>query len=175
MADPALHFDPANPLAELADIIEPELNLPFQLAPGWWLLIILLLLLSGVLIVWLFRRWQFLAARREALLLLKQTDLTRNSAAADINLLLKRLLLHYSPAHPALTASGQQWQQFLQQQLPDISLPDLTPLLYSQTPDTEALQQFFQFARQWLLRFNGTFVQHSSRGQQISEELKADV
>lgn len=147
--------NPVDPLAELADILEPELQLGWQLAPGWWLLIIIITALIAGIAYTFYKKWRFLAAKRQAQLLLQQVDLQHQQAALQINQLIKRVLQHYAPAHPALTASTEQWQRFLQQLQPDIPLPSLTSLLYQATAGTEATQQFYSFTTIWLQKYRG--------------------
>jgi hypothetical protein len=135
-------------LAQLADISEPPLQPGFALAPVWWCLIIALTVTSVYLTWRLYQRWRFFAAKREALTLLEQLA-NADNAASDINLLLKRVLHHYQPAHPALGMTTLQWQCWLaaQQNQP---LPDLTPLLYQADNHADATAQFYQFAKRWL-------------------------
>ncbi|MDX3772912.1 DUF4381 family protein [Chromatiaceae bacterium AAb-1] len=148
--------DNHNPLAELADILEPEIATSWLPAPGWWLLMLLIAGLLTFFGCWLYRRWRFLAARRQAQQLLQQIDLQAADAASQINQLLKRLLLHYHPEQQAvISGSPAQWQHFLQQQQPDITLPPLVSLLYQPQPDADALHRFYQFAVGWLKNFNG--------------------
>jgi len=140
-------------LEQLADISEPTLQLGFELAPAWWFLITLAV--TGLLgLVWFFyRRWRYFAAKRHALTLLSQLA-SQNQAASEINQLLKRVLQHYQPHHPALSMNTEQWQRWLaaQQQLP---LPDLTALLYQAGHNAQACEQFYQFAKTWLSRYRG--------------------
>lgn len=147
--------NPVDPLAELADILEPELQLGWQLAAGWWLLIISGLALVAVIAYRFYKKWRFLAAKRQAQLLLQQIDLQNHQAALHINQLIKRVLQHYAPSHPALSASTEQWQHFLQQQQPDVPLPTLTTLLYQANAETEAVQQFYHFTHNWLQKYGG--------------------
>lgn len=147
--------DAFNPLADLADIIEPEFSSGLP-APGWWIVTLLLIILLATSCWYFYRRWRFLAAHRQAQVLFNNIDLQAEDAPTSINQLLKRLVLHYYPEQQKiLSANTEQWQQFLQQQLPDTPLPILSELLYRPTPATEALQQFHDFAAHWLKQFNG--------------------
>lgn len=147
--------DAFNPLADLADIIEPEFSSGLP-APGWWILTLLIIILLVSACWFFYRRWRFLAARRQAQDLFNHIDLQAADAPATINQLLKRLVLHYHPEQQKiLSASTEQWQQFLQQQLPDTPLPTLSELLYRPEPATASLQQFHHFAARWLKQFNG--------------------
>ncbi len=145
--------DTHSPLHQLADIIEPSVQLGFNLPPLVWLLLALLCL---GLIYWAWRRyqrWRFFAAKREALLLLTELA-ARPDSASQINQLLKRVLQHYQAAHPALTLPVAQWQHWLAT-VYQAPLPNLNLLLYSKTPDQTASQQFYHFAIQWLHHYDG--------------------
>lgn len=145
--------DTHSALEQLADIAEPELLQRFALAPLWWLLLALALAGAVYLLLSLYQRWRYFAAKRQALQLLEQLAL-QNDAPAQINLLLKRVLQHYQPGHPALSCSTTQWQYWLAQQHP-LPLPDLTTLLYQSGKDVKANEQLYQFARAWLTAYRG--------------------
>ena len=138
-------------LAQLADISEPALQLNFALAPIWWLLAGVLLAALIYLLVQLYSRWRYFAARRQAQQMLDQLW-ARPGAAVSINQLIKRVLQHYQPAHPALSLPTQQWQTWLATQH-SAPLPDLTSLLYSADNDSDATEQFYQFAKAWLAQY----------------------
>jgi hypothetical protein len=141
-----------NPLLQqLADISEPPLQPGFALAPLWWCLIMLATSAICYLVWRLYRRWRFFAAKRQALILLKQVS-KKDNAATEINQLLKRVLQHYQPEHPALSMSPMQWQCWLASQQHQ-ALPDLTPLLYQPGEHAEATTQFYQFAKSWLKNY----------------------
>lgn len=150
-------------LEQLADISEPAFTADFALAPLWWLLLALVLGSLLYLAIWLYLRWRHLAAQREALKLLEQISL-QPDAAAQMNQLLKRVLRHYQPAHPALQLTGQQWQQWLAQQHP-LPLPDLSRLLYQAQRDTDANELFYQFSKAWLTAYRGA----APAPQQVAE------
>jgi hypothetical protein len=145
--------DPASELAQLADISEPPLQAGFALAPLWWLLIVLIVSAVAYVLVRLYRRWRYFAAKRDALVLLAQLSPTATSAT-EINQLIKRVLQHYQPAHPALSMDSVHWQRWLafQQAKP---LPDLATLLYQNHADAKACEQFYQFAQCWLSAYRG--------------------
>lgn len=146
--------DTHSPLDQLADISEPVLQTGFALAPIWWLLLILVVAAVAYLLLRLYKRWRYFAAKREALQLLDQIA-TKPNAAAQINQLLKRVLQHYQPAHPALTLPTQRWQSWLAQQHHN-TLPNLTRLLYQADSDSHAKEQFYQFAKVWLNSYRGS-------------------
>lgn len=142
----------SNPgLAALADIIEPEFNHQFALAPIYWLL----LLISLAIIVYaswrLIQHRRYWLAKRQAI---KQLANLRQQpdAANQINLLLKRVLQHYQPGHPALSASSEQWQYWLAKDI-SLPLPNLSQLLYKATRSPAEVEQFYIFAKQWLSQY----------------------
>jgi hypothetical protein len=141
-----------SPLEQLADISEPPLELAFALAPLWWFLIGLSAAsLCYLLLLW-YRRWQYFAAKRQALKLLESL-MASEHAASEINQLLKRVLQHYQPKHPALSMPPEQWQHWLRFQHSQ-PLPDLAHLLYQPGQQAEASKQFYQFAKVWLSQYN---------------------
>lgn len=131
--------------AILADIIEPELLLQWQLAPGHGLVMLLVLLALTYIGYRYWQHYQSGAARRYTEQQLLQLDLQQPDAASQINQLLKRVVQHYAPAHPLLSASVDQWQAALQQ-LSAQPMPDLASLLYQNSATAEQLQQFRQAA-----------------------------
>ncbi|HAW94186.1 MULTISPECIES: DUF4381 domain-containing protein [unclassified Arsukibacterium] len=155
---------------QLVDIAEPSYQLSWQIPLGIY---ILLTLIVGMLAYgsWqVYKRWRFLGAKRQAIILLNQLE---PAATNQINQLLKRVVKHYAPAHPVLTASTLQWQGFLQQQLPATPLPALSILLYQGDADPEHSQQFYQFAKCWLSNLHPTSL--VNRQQPLSSEEQADV
>lgn len=157
--------DTHSALEQLADISEPAFSLGFQLAPLWWLLLVIILLSLGYIALRYYLRWRYLTAKRQALLLLAQ--MATPPDAAQLNQLIKRVLRHYQPAHPALTMGIHDWQRWLsmQQTLP---LPDLASLLYQpNTADTAAARQaFYLFTRQWLSSYRADApIQLVTRGE----------
>ncbi|MBV2127670.1 DUF4381 domain-containing protein [Arsukibacterium indicum] len=163
-------------LEQLVDIAEPAYQLSWQIPPGGYILIviaIIALVYSG----WrVYQRRRYLAAKRQAIALLAKIP---PSASNQINQLLKRVIKHYAPRHPVLTASTRQWQHFLQQQLPGTPLPPLAYLLYQTSGDSDEndnsddSQQFYNFARQWLKQLRPATIA-SSQSQMLSQEV-ADV
>ncbi len=136
------------PQLALADIQEPVLNTFWPPAPGWWLLVtvVILLLAYGFRFFW--KKWQKTLPLRQAkteLRLIKEPY-----QSAELNELLKRLVRCYSPRHPVLSAPVKQWQDFLQQQLPQQTLPDLQSLLYKAEPTEADFSAYLQFATKWL-------------------------
>jgi hypothetical protein len=136
------------PQLALADIQEPVLNTFWPPAPGWWLLAVLLILLLAYSFRFSWKKWQKALPLRQAkaeFRLIKEPD-----QSAELNELLKRLVSCYSPRHPVLSAPVKQWQDFLQQQMPQHALPDLQKLLYQQQSEQTDFSAYLQFASQWL-------------------------
>jgi len=140
-------------LEQLADISEPALQLSFALAPLWWLLAALLLAAIIYLLLRAYSRWRYFAAKRQAQQMLDKLW-ARPGAAVQINQLIKRVLQHYQPGHPALSLPTQQWQHWLATQHSG-PLPDLTSLLYRAGTDSESTEQLYQFAKTWLAQYRG--------------------
>lgn len=159
--------EPQPALEHLADISEPPLELGFELAPIWWLVIVLVITLLTYLLWRWYRRWRFFAAKRQALQLLGQLELKQHPAS-EINLLLKRVLRHYQPEHPALGMVPADWQCWLSSQH-HCALPDLTALLYQPGDDKQANRQFYLFAKVWLKHYKGK----APDGRPLSEAADA--
>ncbi|WP_372625972.1 DUF4381 domain-containing protein [Arsukibacterium sp.] len=155
---------------QLVDIAEPSYQLAWQIPPGVYILLTLVII-AFIYVGWLlYKRWRFLGAKRQAITLFNQLE---PEATSQINQLLKRLVKHYAPAHPMLTASTDQWQSFLQQHLPATPLPDLNALLYHAEVNPEHRRQFYQFAESWLRSFAPKSLMSSP--QHIGSEEQADV
>ncbi|WP_337843609.1 DUF4381 family protein [Rheinheimera sp.] len=140
----------AEPALQLADISEPALATFWPPAPLWWGLALVLFLL----LVWMVRH---LMRRRHKQLALRQArqEWAQLSPlqSAELNQLLKRLVKHYQPTHPALSAALPQWQQLLQS-LHTEPLPDLQHLLYQGAPAEQQQQQFYHWAGALLRQLN---------------------
>lgn len=144
-------------LAQLADISEPLQPATFAFTPA---ISGLLLMLLGAAIFFLLKaylHWRRFAAKRQALRILEALS-TEQDAPARINQLIKQVLQHYQSTHPALSYNSRDWQHWLSEQH-SLPLPDLTTLLYGNTPDSKvdsaAREQFYQFARGWLKAYKG--------------------
>lgn len=142
----------------LEDIQQPALPEQFYLPPGY---LLLGLLLGGCLFVlfrWWTRRRQQQKPRRLALEALKQLRLALATSNAPMTahsnavvVLLKQYIQTKAPAHPALSQSGHQFLQFLQQSVSPVApLPDAEWLLYSGQADVPAVTALFDFAAAWL-------------------------
>lgn len=151
-------------LAELADIVEVS-ELPFTgIAPGWWVLAALVLLLLAALGYWLYQRRQrskYNQALQEARQALNSIDIQQPDAAQQINILLKRLVRHYSPNSALLSCPLPVWQEFLQQQQPRLLLPNLTVLLYQAEADPQQTASFADFAKAWLQPYDARKLANS--------------
>lgn len=162
--------EPDPRLQSLADIQEPLLASDWYLAPIWWLLAALLLLLLLWLLRLLRQRQPQPQSQQLALSELASIDLQQPASASAITALLKRYLQTKVPQHPALTQTGGQWQQFLQQSLSQPAaqlLPDLLTLHYQASPATEDLQAYADFARHWL-QYHQADLAHSAIAQPYS-------
>ena len=145
--------DTHSALEQLADISEPMLPAEFAVTPVIALSALALLLALVFFLFKGYRRWRYFSAKRHALVLLEQLSVA-DDAPGQINMLIKRVLQHYQKGHPALSYNNRDWQHWLSQQHP-LPLPDLTQLLYRDTSDTAAREQFYQFARGWLGAYKG--------------------
>ncbi|MGI5309587.1 DUF4381 domain-containing protein [Rheinheimera sp. WS51] len=153
---PAMNTQTINPnpaLASLADIVEPEFSHSFGLAPIYWLLILGGLTALVFSVYKLIQRHHYWLAKRQALAQLNQLEQQPN-AGQQINQLLKRVLQHYQPNHPALSANTEQWQLWLAKHSSQ-ALPNLNQLLYSKTSSETELNQFYIFAKHWLKQYQG--------------------
>ncbi|WNO60717.1 DUF4381 domain-containing protein [Rheinheimera sp. MMS21-TC3] len=138
-------------LASLADIVEPEFTVYFGLAPIYWLLLICTIAALAFTIWKLIQRHRYWLAKRQAIAQLDKLQ-QQPDTANQINLLLKRVLQHYQPKHPALSANTEQWQLWLAKHL-SLPLPNLNILLYSPAHSEAELNQFYVFAKQWLNQY----------------------
>lgn len=136
------------PQLALADIQEPVLNTFWPPAPLWWVLALLVILLLAYGFRFFWNKWHHSRPLRQAKAELQQIQQPEQSA--QLNELLKRLVRCYNARHPVLSAPLNQWQDFLQQQLPEQALPDLQALLYEAEPVPADFAAYRQFAEKWL-------------------------
>ncbi len=136
------------PQLALADIQEPVLNTFWPPAPLWWVLTLLVILLLAYGFRFFWNKWHHSRPLRQAKAELQQIQQPEQSA--QLNELLKRLVRCYNARHPVLSAPLNQWQDFLQQQLPEQALPDLQALLYKAEPVPADFAAYRQFAEKWL-------------------------
>jgi len=107
----------------LRDLHLPEAIGWWPLAPGWWVVIVLVLLGIGFLLrAWLRTRARG-AARRYALrqldAIVQQYDEHKDPVAFGANLseLLRRVMLAYAPRQDVAGLTGEEWLQWLDQDL----------------------------------------------------------
>lgn len=102
--------------ATLRAIHLPEDVSGFPPAPGWWALLVLVILLLAVA-VWLWRRYQRQAFRREALKTLdtlqQQTSLAPLQMIDALSALLKQVAMTAHGREAVAGRSGDRWLQFL--------------------------------------------------------------
>lgn len=104
-----------DPLAQLQDIHLPDQVHNYPLAPGWWLLLICISTLVIYLLFKFVKYWRFNKQKRFALRQLKQAIRPNNQQTIAI---LKWVTMFYFPRTHCAKLFGQQFQQFLMQQLP---------------------------------------------------------
>ena len=145
----------AAPPLPLADIHLHAVPSYWPLAWGWWAVIIVSLIMIAFAGYQLRRRSRHLAAKQEAITVLK--DCQPDGGLTVINTVLKQAALSYFPRTLVAPLTGAQWLLFLDQQLPPkyqgfVGLQSLwLQGLFSSIPLTE--QQFNncqQQALQWL-------------------------
>ncbi len=107
-----------NPLDQLKDVHLPEQIGWWPLAWGWWVLmaIVLTSLIAGIL--WYLHRRKQRLMQRLALAELAAIQVSTPNWPVALNTLLKRVALHYFPSERIASLHGDQWHQFLLQQLP---------------------------------------------------------
>lgn len=124
----------------LADIQEPYLSSVWPLAPLWWLLLLLTLVSLAWAVRHLVHTWQKQQALREAK---KEWQALEPGQTTELNQLVKRVIQHYKPLHPVLSAPLASWQAFLQS-LTSTHVPPLEVLLYQPNPAPQLQQEFYQ-------------------------------
>lgn len=107
-----------DPLTQLQDIQLAEPVGLWPLAWGWWLLLAIVLLLCALAVVGGLRYWRKRAAKRQALVLLRQLAPAQPNWQSQLNQIIKRLALSYYPASNSQSLYGDNWVSFLKKQLP---------------------------------------------------------
>ncbi len=109
-------MEPAVDLSQLRDIHLPTRIDWWPLAPGWWIILVLVFVALLALYGW-YRHWQRQHWRREALAELKliQQNGTHYQQIAQINVLLRRILMHCYPRQQVAALTGEQWLARLEQ------------------------------------------------------------
>ncbi len=111
-------MDPnSDPLAQLRDIHLPEEIGIWPLSFGWWILIALSALTIILLSIWLFKRWRYLAPKRQAISELQNIKQDQPNWHIELNSLLKRTALSYFQQSEVASLHTQNWVTFLASQL----------------------------------------------------------
>jgi len=110
---------------QLHDIHIPEQVSNFPVAPGWWILLVLII----IMVIWLFKKFtlkkQLNAVKKQALAVL--TNNPTLSAKESISLI-KWAAMHYFSRHQLAKLYGEDFQNFLRQQLPEKHQDNFTVL-----------------------------------------------
>ncbi|MFY8298045.1 DUF4381 domain-containing protein [Pseudoalteromonas sp. SS15] len=126
----------ASPLDALHDVLPPEQVAWWPLSLPTWAVIITSLILLITLGMWLYKRQQFLKAKKAAIELAKQ----QSDDAQQLHIILKRLVKHYYGA-PLTSLPTKKWQsilntlsgeQFSEQALHSLYGPENNPELAKQ-------------------------------------------
>ncbi len=148
--------------AQLKDIHLPAEPGIWPIAPGWWGVLLFAILLI-VALVFIIKKYQRGAAKREALIKLQQieseyqADKDSGRYFSDISKLLRRAAIHAFSRQACAGLSGEAWLQFLQNHSKDGGFIDGVgrDLVEAQfkpersKPDTIAINQLTE---QWLRR-----------------------
>ena len=147
----------SDPLAALHPLREPAAIALWPPAPGWWLLALLLMVLLIAAALWLRRRHQLGAYRRQGLQQLSlirarwQTSDDEKRYVAEVNALLKAVAMRALPEPTVASASGQEWLALLDAHAPkDWTAPKLLATgPYSPAPDTGA-ETLYDMSARWI-------------------------
>ena len=149
----------SDPLAELRDIHLPVEPGWWPLAPGWWIVAALVLSAIAVVLWWWWRGRQRRRLLKAALTQL-QDIAARHAQDADGRLFLtelSQLMRRWIQAQgqgSGVGLSGRQWQQFLNDSMPDQSAGEfwrqLTYAPYQAQPVQVDLDASVRMVRQWL-------------------------
>lgn len=140
-------------LAAMKDIQLPDPISSWPPAYGYWLLLALIIILVVSALYWLIRRHRRNAAKREAIAHLDRLDLNHKQLAIEINALLKRSAMSYTPRENIASLDGGNWYHWLEQQVPkvDKNLAKLLAKRYQAQPlTTIEAQQLKTAAKHWL-------------------------
>lgn len=122
-------------LQQLHDIVEPAAPAFWPPAPGWYFIGIALLLLIALSLVWLWRRWQTNAYRRQALgelAALRANAHSIKTPQAQITALatlLRRVALHGAVREEVACLTGDAWVAYLGRHSIPPPSPDVAKLL----------------------------------------------
>lgn len=150
-------------LAQLQDIHTPESIGLWPLAWGWWFIIVVFVLMIGWTIHHLLKINKRNKAKKQALTLLEELDLTTPSAALDINSILKRVCLAYFAREDIANLTGENWHQWLNKANPHVQIPlELLSLGYQANIPDYQVQQLHQHTTNWIqhLSTKGAGINH---------------
>ena len=122
-------------LQQLNDIVEPAAPAFWPPAPGWYLIGALALLLVMMATVWLWRRWQANAYRRQALEELAalrdgpQSISPPHERIGALASLLRRVALHGAAREKVASLSGDAWLDYLRDRSTSSPSPAVANLL----------------------------------------------
>jgi len=154
-------------LAAMKDIQPPEPIGTWPLAYGYWLLLAVTLVAIVACAFWLIKRHRRCAAKREAIAQLDKLDTSHRQLAIEINALLKRSAMSYTPRENIASIDGDSWYAWLRQQ--DNKMDDALPKLLAKRYQAQALttaeaKQLKIAAKQWLN--NALPLKQNSRGKE---------
>ena len=105
-----------NPMDQLKDIHLPTQVSAWPPAYGWWLLAIALLTLALFAAYKFYKFYQYRLAIRQATKILNNLDSAQTDWPAQLNSVLKRLVISYFPAKQVAALHGDDWVNFLCEQ-----------------------------------------------------------
>lgn len=148
-----------NPLANLRDIHLPPAISIWPPAPGWFVLAGVMLLIAAGIVYYFLRRWMRNKPKRIAYKRLCElqknyiADRQSTKALADINEILKRVVLVYYPKTESAALHGEAWLSFLDTCSRKSNFRQHGRLLitgpYQSSLDAD-LEQIFVICKQWV-------------------------
>ena len=141
-----------NPLDQLKDIHLPEAVSWWPPAIGWWILAVLIISLVVVLTHLMLRTWRNTRYKRQALKQLQKLKNQAHSGENDIQALAQLLRQTAIAANIAGVKQmhGQQWQQLLQQHMPEPQAHLLAIARYQQGQQKIADEALYQAVGNWI-------------------------
>ena len=155
-------------LAAMKDIQPPEPIGAWPLAYGYWLLMAVIIVTIIACAFWLIKRHRHSAAKREAIAQLNRLDIHHKQLAIEVNALLKRSAMSYTPRENIASLDGDSWYAWLRQQdhKMDETLPKLLAKRYqAQALTTAEAKQLKIAAKQWLN--NALPLEQNSTGKEV--------
>ncbi|UJF23184.1 DUF4381 domain-containing protein [Shewanella sp. OMA3-2] len=107
-----------SPLAQMHDILLPNMVSSMPIAPGYWLLLVLAVLILSWIMSKIIKQRRYHAPRKTALKILQSMDSNADNFASEVNSLLKRTAMTYLPRQSLAHLNGQPWFNWLDQRLP---------------------------------------------------------